>query len=85
VNALERRKPLRGFLFMTIDLLFSCGSHLSDVPPDFRGLPMREWHAAQLSQQAASKRALAFWKQFEVDGKPPITLKKVETPRQGVL
>ena len=37
---------------MELSELFSPGSHLSDVPPDFRGMPYREWRLKEISRQA---------------------------------
>ena len=59
--------------------MFSRGSKLSDVPPDFRGMPGREWLAKR--QVADPKAVAAFWKRFQVDGKPPLVDAKIVTPR----
>ena len=71
-----------------MSLLFSRGSHLSDVPADFRGIPLREWQMAQITEQANSREARAFWKQFEVNERPPIEVdaktgreKKIMSPK----
>lgn len=41
---------------MELSQLFSKGSKLSDVPPDFNGMPGREWQAKQLAAQCDSRR-----------------------------
>lgn len=66
---------------MTLELLFSRGSKLSDVPPDYRGMPLKEWQSAMITQMANSKEAMRHWKQFEVNGEPPLAPRRITTAR----
>lgn len=53
---------------MNIDMLFSRGLKLSDVPPDFRGMPGREWPLAQLAMQSQTKAAEAWRAAHLIEG-----------------
>lgn len=35
-------------------LLYSRGSHLSDIQPDFRGQPLADWRREQIVRQCAA-------------------------------
>jgi hypothetical protein len=75
---------------MELSQLFSRGTKLEEVPADFVGMPMREWQRRRLDAQSISPQAVAFWKQFYVNGEPPINKKKILTPQdtygmKGVL
>ena len=66
---------------MELSQLFSRGSHLSDVPPEFRGMPLAEWQSKQITLMANSKEAAAFWDKFLVKGEPKLSAKRIWNPR----
>lgn len=63
--------------------LFSAGSHLSDVPPDFRGVPLKAWRMAQITAQAASPASQRYWERMYVNGRPRLADAKIWTPRDS--
>ena len=63
--------------------LFSAGSHLSDVPPDFRGVPLKAWRMAQITAQAASPAAQMYWERLYVNGRPRLAGARIWTPRDS--
>ena len=66
---------------MELSQLFSRGSHLSDVPPDFRGMPLAEWQSKQITLMANSKAATAWREKMLIKGEPRLNRKGVEHAR----
>ena len=62
---------------MELSQLFSRGSHLSDVPPDFRGMPYWEWrwklHRMEAERHAAKLKAAGV--------EPPLNKKGIQHPK----
>ena len=62
---------------MELKDLFTRGSKLSDVPPDFRGMPYREWRRLEMARQAERYRA-------KLDpAEAPLSKQRIWTPRDG--
>ena len=55
---------------MELSQLFSRGTKLADVPPDFVGMPGSQWQAKQLAGQCGTKRALEHYRKTLPDGEP---------------
>lgn len=66
---------------MELSQLFTRGSKLSDVPPDFKGMPLAEWQSKQITAMANSKEAEAFWNKFLVNGEPKLAGKRLWNKR----
>ena len=62
---------------MALRDLFSPGSHLSDVPADFRGMPLKEWQRKTIEKQAEEYRATLD------PADAPLSKKAVWTPRDS--
>ena len=43
-----------------------------------RGMSLNAWHVEQVSSEGKRPEVAAFWKQFEIKGRPPIEWKKVQ-------
>ena len=63
---------------MELSQLFSRGSRLSDVPPEFRGMPLAEWQSKQITFMANSKAAVAWREKMLVKGEPRLNSKGVQ-------
>ena len=57
---------------MELSQLYSRGTKMADVDPNFRGMPFREWQCRQVQEQAKSPRVAKYWEQFLIQGKPPL-------------
>lgn len=70
---------------MDLSQLFSRGSKLSDVPPDYVGMPYAEWDAKSRTvaelYKANAKAIADHWRKFEISGEPPLADRKITTPR----
>jgi hypothetical protein len=62
---------------MNLADLFSSGSHLSDVPPEFRGMPLRQWQELKTAEQCS--RYIAMLNPENA----PLSKQRVWTPRDG--
>jgi len=60
---------------MELKDLFSTGSHLADVPADFRGMPMSRWLSMQITEECSKYVATLD------PEKAPLNRKAVWTPR----
>jgi len=58
--------------------LFSPGTTLAEVPPDFRGMPWRLWHLAKISEQAEQWR-----RTIPPDFEPPLNRKSIWSPQDS--
>lgn len=62
---------------MELSDLFSRGTALKDVPPEFRGMPGKEWLKKDLSAQSEAYRAKMARQGFD----PPLNKKPIAKPK----
>lgn len=60
--------------------LYPRGTRLADVPPDFRGVPLRQW--LEDCREAERQRAARWFAQHYPDG-PPLSRQRIYSPRDG--
>jgi hypothetical protein len=72
---------------MELDWLFPDGTKLSEVPPEFRGMPQDEWRLKTTVAEIVRVRDLpettAFWSRFFVRGEPRLAGQAISTPRDN--
>jgi hypothetical protein len=62
---------------MNLSDLFSPGSHLADVPPEFRGMPLRQWQALKIAEQCSQYVAT------KDPDRAPLSKQRIWTPRDS--
>jgi hypothetical protein len=65
---------------MELSQLFTHGSKLSDVPPDFKGMPMKEWRAKEMTVQCDKWHGSQKRKGIE----PPINKTGIQHPSKAI-
>lgn len=52
--------------------LYSRGTKLSELPPDFRGISLAAWRKRRIDELAADPRNAKYMEQFFVKGEPKL-------------